>query len=88
MSSIWILGNIKIYLYHPKRYFIGAQILKSIEKGENVTSSTISLGIVPQGGNKAVFEWAAAQTAVIERDGQARLSIIRHGNINIRAFVK
>ena len=62
--------------------------MKAIQKGENVSDSTISLGIVPYSGNKAIFEWAAAETAVLERDQKAKLTIVRHGNINVRAFVK
>ncbi|XP_012935788.2 sodium/calcium exchanger 2 [Aplysia californica] len=63
------------------------EILKTIENGEDV-GSTVSLGFVPNGGNKAVFEWAAAATAVLERDKHATLVILRHGNVKLRAFVR
>ncbi|KAK3760699.1 hypothetical protein RRG08_010672 [Elysia crispata] len=64
-----------------------AAILESLEQGEDV-GSTVSLGIVPGGGYKAVVEWAAGSTAVLESDGRAKLVLMRHGNTDVRVIVR
>ena len=43
-----------------------------------VSSITVDLS---DGGNKAVVEFTAATSAVLENEGKVRLEIKRHGNL-------
>ncbi|XP_046365062.2 sodium/calcium exchanger 2-like isoform X2 [Haliotis rufescens] len=63
------------------------KILTKLMTGENIGSS-VSLFEDYDAGVTAVVEWAASSTAVLEKDGRAKLTLMRHGNINNKVLIR
>ena len=61
------------------------QILQSVVQGEPM-GSTVSIASIDSAS--AIVEWAAPAAAVLERDGQVTLHLMRTGNLDIQVLVK
>jgi len=55
---------------------------------EGEMGSTQSFMTMSDGGRKAIVEFAAPSTAVMEKDGHAHINIMRHGNVNKRVLIQ
>ncbi|XP_060076839.1 sodium/calcium exchanger 3-like [Ylistrum balloti] len=55
---------------------------------EDQMGSTPSFTSLSDGGSKAIVEFAAPSTAVFEKDGHARITVMRHGNLNKRVLYR
>ncbi|XP_021339681.1 sodium/calcium exchanger 1-like, partial [Mizuhopecten yessoensis] len=55
---------------------------------EDQMGSTASFTSMSDGGTKAIIEFAAPSTAVFEKDGHARITVMRHGNLKNRVLYR
>ncbi|XP_076456636.1 sodium/calcium exchanger 1-like [Babylonia areolata] len=62
-----------------------SEILTSLIKGENVGST---LSMMSMGGEMAVIQWSASQSAVLEQDGSVGLNLMRTGRTDNRVLVR
>ena len=51
---------------------------------EETSGSRASFHSKPESTSKAILEFAAASSAVLEKDGRVKLVIMRHGKLNNR----
>ena len=59
-----------------------------LDTSDTVHNSTISTIDLSEGGKKAVVEFTAASSAVLENEGNVRLGIKRTGNLKVPATVR
>lgn len=55
---------------------------------EDQMGSTASFTSLSDGGAKSIVEFAAPSTAVFEKDGHARITVMRHGNLKRRVLFR
>ncbi|XP_033743112.1 sodium/calcium exchanger 3-like isoform X1 [Pecten maximus] len=55
---------------------------------EDQMGSSASFTSLSDGGSKAIIEFAAPSTAVFEKDGHARITVMRHGNLKRRVLFR
>ncbi|XP_067672018.1 sodium/calcium exchanger 2-like [Haliotis asinina] len=63
------------------------KILTKLLTGEDMGSS-VSLYEDVEAGVTAIVEWAASSTAVLEKDGRAKLALMRHGNLQNKVLIR
>jgi hypothetical protein len=59
------------------------QLLRTLLAVDDM-GSQVSMTELSQGGEKAIIEFAAPSTSILECDGRVKIGIVRHGNIHRR----